>query len=43
MYIYIFTAHLPYNIYILLRCSYYIDFTYVDLIVFYLFFLFFFI
>ena len=40
-YIYIFTAHLLYYIYILLRCSYSVDFTYVDLIDFYLFFFFF--
>ena len=30
--IYIFTAYLPYNQYILVRCSYYIVFTYVDFI-----------
>ena len=37
--LYIFTAHLLYNHCILLRCSYYIVFTYVDFIVSYYFFL----
>ena len=38
LYIYIFTAYLPYHHYILVRCSYYIVFTDVDFIVFYYYF-----
>ena len=37
--LYIFTAHLLYNHCILIRCSYYIVFTYVDFLVSYYFFI----